>query len=152
MHRDPARFFKYTFSEQFHSVVKQAVRESDALRHDYVGTGHMMLALLREDRGPAAEILAALNVNREEAAVRLLANQRPGNQTQPMGERPYTTRAVRAIEHAMESADQFRELTIDVDHLLIGLMSVDEGIAAQVLSREGVTAEAVTEEAKRLRQ
>ena len=145
------RFMRYSYSDAVRSVLAQAAREADDLRHDYLGTAHILLALLREDAGPATTILFALQLDRESARTRLLERLRPGTLAVPLGELPYTTRARRVLEAAMTSADEFSESTVDVDHLLIGLMSVDEGIAASTLASWGVSAEAVMREARRLR-
>ena len=144
-------FQRYTFSDAIRSVLKQAVREAALLQHDYLGTGHILLALLREEGGPAARVLTALKVDRDSARARTLETLLPGNQTEPMGERPYTTRARRVLESAMASADEFMESGVDTDNLLIGLVSVEECLAARTLAQAGATAAAVREEARRLR-
>ena len=145
------RFLRYTFSDGTRSVLWQAIRESDALRHDNLGTGHILLALLREDAGPAAGILAALKVDRDVARTRALEELSPGDGTEPLGERPYTAEARRALESAMASADESGESNVDTDHLLIGLVAVEDGLAARALAACGATAAAVREEARRLR-
>jgi len=145
------RFLRYKYSDAIRSVIKEAVGEAATLQHDHLGTGHILLALLREETGPSAGILAALKIDRGSARTRALACLRPGNQTEPMGERPYTRRARRVLEAAMASADVFMESNVDTDHLLIGLMSVEECLAARTLALAGATIAAVREEARRRR-
>jgi ATP-dependent Clp protease ATP-binding subunit ClpC len=143
---------EHTGSKALMSVVHEALREADALRHDYIGTGHLLAALLRDNDGRAAKVLATLGVDRESARTRILSTMPPGALTAPMGERPYTSRARRALERSMSSADDCMESDLDTDHLLIGLLSVEEGLAAQALAAHGVTVDAVAREMRRVRE
>jgi ATP-dependent Clp protease ATP-binding subunit ClpC len=138
-------------TEALQSVVSRSVREADDLRHEAVGTSHLLLALLRECSGRAMEILAALNVDREEARSRILAEFSPGGETKPLSERPYTPSAVQALQCAMACAVEFEESELDADHLLVGLVSVNDGWAAKILEHYGVTEMRVRQEARRLR-
>jgi ATP-dependent Clp protease ATP-binding subunit ClpC len=141
----------YTSSETLLSVVMHAMQEADALRHDHVGTGHLLLAILRDDAGPATRILNTLGVDRDATRSRALDALEPGDQTQPMGERPYTQRAVRALQEMMKRAMARGDSVLDADDLLISLVSIEDSLAARALADSGVTAEAVVREAQRFR-
>jgi ATP-dependent Clp protease ATP-binding subunit ClpC len=143
---------EHTGSKALMSVVHQALREADALRHDYIGTGHLLAALLRDNDGRAAKVLAMLGVDCDTARTRILSAMQPGALTAPMGERPYTSRARRALERSIASADEFMESDLDTDHLLIGLLSVEEGLAAQALAVDGITVDAVASAMQRIRE
>ena len=143
---------QYTFSDGVRSILSLAVEEADALHHDYLGTGHILLALLRDVEGPAADILAALQVDREDVRRHLLKTLRPGNQMERMGERPYTARAKRVLESAMASTAEFGGFEVRSDNLLIGLASLPDSMATQALASRGVNAPEVINEARRRRQ
>jgi ATP-dependent Clp protease ATP-binding subunit ClpC len=146
-------FSRYSFSDQFRAILEQAVRESDSLRHDHLGTGHILLAVLGEERGNAATILDALSADRQSIRAQMIATLDPGSAAvPPNGERPYSAGARKVLELAMASAGEFGEVTVDGDHLLIGLVSVDEAAAARILAQAGVTREMVIQEARRRRQ
>jgi ATP-dependent Clp protease ATP-binding subunit ClpC len=138
---------EHTGSKALMSVVHQALREADALRHDYIGTGHLLAALLRDNDGRAAKVLAMLGVDCDTARTRILSAMQPGALTAPMGERPYTSRARRALERSIASADEFMESDLE-----IGLLSVEEGLAAQALAVDGITVDAVASAMQRIRE
>lgn len=142
----------YRSSDALLAVVMHAMQEADALHHDHIGTGHLLLALLRDDAGSATRILSTLGVDRDAARTRTLAALAPGDRTQPMAERPYTQRAVRALHDMMSRADDRDDHLLDADDLLISLVSIEDSIAARTLADGGVKPEDLVREAQRFRE
>jgi ATP-dependent Clp protease ATP-binding subunit ClpC len=142
----------HTFSDRAQQVMARAASEAAALQHDYVGTGHMALALLGEAEGAAAAVLEALHVDRVAASERIRSKLKPGKQIKPMAERPYTSRAIRSLEGSMAGANELEDTLVDVEHLLIGLTSVPESLAAEALASYGVTRAVALSQARRLRE
>ena len=146
-------FSRYSFSDEIRTIIEQAVRESDSLHHNHLGTGHILLAILAEEQGSAATILDALSADRQGIRTQLMGTLEPGSTVlPPKAERPYSAGARKVLELAMASAGEFGENTVDGGHLLIGLTSVDEAAAASILAQAGVTRELVIQEARRPRQ
>ena len=131
------------FSERAKSVLAQAHTESVKLRHDATGSGHILLAILREADGRAADILTALNVDRDDAAARVLAKLGPGTRTGEIGELAYARDGKGVLEKAIAIAAESGDSVADVGHLLAGLLAVHTGDGGQVLLSMGVTAAAV---------
>ena|SRR5687767_2278929 len=125
------------------AVLERAVAESARLNHEYIGTEHLALALLRLNAGIAASVLQDLGVDAEklraaiEAAVPTSAPRADGEPS-----RPFTTRAQHAYALAQESALALGDTALGAEHLLAGLVQ-EPGIGGQILSHHGVTADAV---------
>ena len=146
-------FSSYSFSDDFRAILEQAVRESDSLHHNHLGVEHILLAVLGEERGNAATILDALSADRQSIRAQVVEALKPGSTViPPHAERPYSTGARKVLERAMASARELGDVTVGGGHLLIGLVSVDEGAVASTLAQAGVTRELVIEEARRRRQ
>ena len=131
----------YDFTKRVRAVLARAREEAARLEHEYVGTEHLLLALARNDEGAAALVLERLNVDREALIRRVDAAVRPGGR--PASARgsdlPYTSRARVVLEKAMAAAAELNHSYVDTEHLLLGLILEERGIAAQVLSAVGVT-------------
>jgi len=137
-------------SNRLRAVLTQANLEAEALRHDYVGTEHLLLSLLKEDEGPASQVLKALGVGRAELRRGLLKLVRPGKSTAHMSKRPYTSRVKKVLEYAVEDARDLpggarrgSDVQLDTQHLLAGLAMEEKGLAAQALASFGVNPVAV---------
>jgi ATP-dependent Clp protease ATP-binding subunit ClpA len=123
------------FSDRARTVLQRANGHAQRLNHEYVGTGHILLALIEEGSGVAAEVLG-----RHVELIRWLLERRlpsrpgrPGAAT--MGSLPMTPRAMRAIEFALAQAESLGHLYADTGEILLGLMHETEGVAAQLLTK-----------------
>ena len=131
---------KYNFHEDVRRALSCARDEAVQLGHDYVGTEHMLLGLLCVVDSRAVRLLEELGATAEEVRASLEGSVRRGRGTAPRsGELPYTSRAKKALEFAMASTRDLRHQEIDTEHLLVGLLREEKGIAAQVLARFGIT-------------
>src|SRR5688572_12900747 len=127
-----------------------AREEAIRLQHDYVGTEHILLGLIREGEGVAAAVLMNLNVDLEQIHERIEESVRKGKATIALGELPYTSRAKKVLEYAMAEARELNHSYVGTEHLLLGLLREEKGIAAQVLNSLGVTLEEARAETLKL--
>ncbi len=138
----PARAeMNYNFTDRVRKVLAMAREEAIRLQHDYVGTEHILLGLIREGEGVAAAVLTNLSVDLEKIHERVEESVRKGKATIALGELPYTSRAKKVLEFAMAEARDFTHSYVGTEHLLLGLLREEKGIAAQVLNSLGVTLE-----------
>ena len=139
----PSRFEK--FSERARRVLSLAQEEAQRFNHNYIGTEHILLGLVRETEGVAARVLSNLNVElvKVRSAVEFIIGR--GERPTP-GEIGLTPRAKKVIELAVDEARRLNHHYIGTEHLLIGLMREGEGVAAGVLESLGVSLEKVREE------
>ena len=129
----------YNFTDRVRKVLAMAREEAIRLQHDYVGTEHILLGLIREGEGVAAAVLQNLSVDLEQIHERVEESVRKGKATIALGELPYTSRAKKVLEFAMAEARDFNHSYVGTEHLLLGLLREEKGIAAQVLNSLGVT-------------
>ncbi len=136
---------KYNFTDDVRRALAEARNEALRLSHDYVGTEHVLLGLLRLPESRAAGVLEALGATPErvrsavESMVRKGAAARPGRGP----DLPYTSRAKKVLEFAMDDAKRTGAAYVDTEQLLAGLLREEKGIAAQVLNALGVTVDAM---------
>ena len=131
----------YNFTDRVRKVLAMAREEAIRLQHDYVGTEHILLGLIREGEGVAAAVLTNLNVDLEQIHERIEESVRKGKATIALGELPYTSRAKKVLEYAMAEARELNHSYVGTEHLLLGLLREEKGIAAQVLNTLGVSLE-----------
>ena len=120
------------FTERARQVVVLAQEEARALKHNYIGTEHLLLGLLREEEGVAARVLDSLDVSVEEvraAVVRIVGS----GEESPQGQIPFTPRAKKVLELALREALSLGHNYIGTEHILLGLVREDEGVAARIL-------------------
>jgi hypothetical protein len=136
------------FTDPARDVVVLAQDEARALRHGYLGTEHILLALLAVEEGVAAEALRALGVQLDAArsAVREIIGE---GETAPPAQLPFTPRSKKTLELALREALKLGHNYIGTEHLLLALSSQEEGVAAQVLRRLGVDDEHLRAEVER---
>jgi len=133
------------FTDRAKTIMQLASQEAQRLRHVYIGTEHILLGLLREREGVAANVLRSLRVDLRDIrreVERLIA---VGPET-TKGELPLTPRTKRVIEYAVAAARELNCNYIGTEHILLGLLREREGVAAQVLGRLGVTEDKTTTE------
>ena len=142
-----SRFEK--FSERARRVLSLAQEEAQRFNHNYIGTEHILLGLVRETDGVAAKVLSNLGVelNKVRSAVEFIIGR--GERATP-GEIGLTPRAKKVIELAVDEARRLNHHYIGTEHLLIGLMREGEGVAAGVLESLGVSLDKVRGETSRI--
>jgi len=126
-------------------VLAMAREEAIRMRHDYVGTEHILLGLVRERNGPAAKMLDAAGIDPETVRQRVNEVVRTGYSTVQTGELPYTSRSKKTLEYAMDSARELDQGYVGTEHLLLGLVRGEKSIAAQVLNSFGLSLERALE-------
>ena len=141
----------YNFTERVRKVLQFAREEALAIRHEYVGTEHILLGLCREGEGVAAAALQQLNVDAEDVRDSILKVVKAGVAGSHMPvDLPYTSRAKRTLELSIQEAHELQHSYVGTEHLLLGLLREERGIAAQVLVSLGATTEKVRVEVLRL--
>src|SRR5687767_14412269 len=129
----------YNFTDRVRKVLMMAYEEAIRMQHDYVGTEHILLGLVREGEGVAAAVLQRADVDAAAVFKRIEEVVRKGKATIALGELPYTSRSKKVLEYAMGAAKHFGHKYVGTEHLLIGLLKEEKGIAAQVLNSLGLT-------------
>lgn len=138
------------FSDQARRVVVLAQEEARMLNHNSIGTEHLLLGLVREGDGVAAQVLQSLGLDL--AAVRQQAAEIAGQDKQgqdepgPSGHTPFTARAKRVLELSLREAMQFGDSQIGTEHILLGVVRVGDSVAAQVLIALGTNPNQVRHE------
>ena len=141
----------YNFTERVRKVLAMAREEAARLHHEYVGTEHILLGLIREGEGVAAAVLQHLNVDLDEIQQKIEETVKKGKAAQATGpDLPYTSRAKKVLELAMGEARELGHSYVGTEHLLLGLLREEKGIAAQVLADANVTLEAARADTLRL--
>src|SRR5690242_14210236 len=141
----------YNFTERVRKVLAMAREEAARLHHEYVGTEHILLGLIREGEGVAATVLQNLSVELDEIQQKIEETVKKGKAAQTTGpDLPYTSRAKKVLELAMSEARELNHSYVGTEHLLLGLLREEKGIAAQVLTDAGVNLEAARAETLRI--
>ncbi len=130
----------YNFTDRVRKVLSMARQEATRLKHDYVGTEHILLGLIREGGGVAAHVLRNLGLDLAQVHERIEQSVRKGKATMGLGELPYTSPAKKVLEYAMGEARELNHSYVGTEHLLLGLLRESKGIAAQVLNAMGASA------------
>jgi ATP-dependent Clp protease ATP-binding subunit ClpC len=134
------------FTDRARKVMGLAKAEAQRLNHEYIGTEHILLGLVQEGSGVAANVLKQMNIDlkRIRNEIEKIVKGSPTMVTQ--GNLPFTPRAKKVLELAVEEASNLGHNYIGTEHLLLGLIKENEGIAARVLLNLGVKLEEVREE------
>jgi ATP-dependent Clp protease ATP-binding subunit ClpC len=141
----------YSFTDRVRRVLQIAREEAARLGQDYVGTEHILLALIREGEGVAVAVLTNLSVDFDAIQQRIEHAVKKGNAATPAGpDLPYTSRAKNVLELAMSEARHLHSKYVETEHLLLGVLAEEKGIAAQALGDAGVTLQAARAETFRL--
>ncbi len=141
----------YNFTERVRKVLAMAREEAARLHHEYVGTEHILLGLIREGEGVAATVLQNLSVELDDIQQKIEETVKKGKAGQTTGpDLPYTSRAKKVLELAMSEARELSHSYVGTEHLLLGLLREEKGIAAQVLTDAGVNLDAARTETLRI--
>src|SRR4051794_27677542 len=134
------------FTERAQRVILIAQEEAKRLNHDYVGTEHILLGLIALGEGVAAQVLANLGVDLRRVRTEIEKIVGTGDNVMLLGEIPFTPRAKKVLELAVEEAQNMGHNYVGTEHLLLGLIREEEGVAARVLENLGVRLDVVREE------
>ncbi len=134
------------FTERAQRVILIAQEEAKRLNHDYVGTEHLLLGLIALGEGVAAQVLANLGVDLRRVRNEIEKIVGTGDNVMLLGEIPFTPRAKKVLELAVEEAQNMGHNYVGTEHLLLGLIREEEGVAARVLENLGVRLDIVREE------
>jgi ATP-dependent Clp protease ATP-binding subunit ClpC len=134
------------FTDRARKVMQLANQEAQRFNHEYVGTEHVLLGLIKEGSGVAANVLKNLDVDLRKIRLEVEKIVQSGPDMVTMGKLPQTPRAKKVIEYAIEEARNLNHNYVGTEHLLLGLLREQEGVAAQVLMNLGLKLEEVREE------
>ena len=137
------------FTERARQVVVFAQDESRRLGHHHIGTEHILLGLLREEEGLAARVLAVLDVTLDDARAEVVRAVGRG-EVSPTGQIPFTPGGKKTLELALREAVALGHTYIGTEHILLGVVAADEGVAASVLRGHDVDPERIRQEVIRM--
>ena len=134
------------FTDRARKVMQLANQEAQRFNHEYIGTEHILLGLVKEGSGVAANVLKNLDIDLRKIRLEVEKIVQAGPDMVTMGKLPQTPRAKKVIEYAIEEARNLNHNYVGTEHLLLGLLREQEGVAAQVLLNLGLKLEDVREE------
>ena len=134
------------FTENVKQVMKLAREESARLGHNYIGTEHLLLGIIKDGKGKAVAVLTNLGLSLETVKQSVEDYVTTSGGTMTIGEVPFTPRARQILEVAANEAKEMKTQFIDVEHLLLALLKDKEGVAAQILAAFGVDYKTAMEE------
>ncbi len=134
------------FTDRARKVMQLANQEAQRFNHEYIGTEHMLLGLVKEGTGVAANVLKNLDVDLRKIRLEVEKLVQTGPEMVTMGKLPQTPRAKKVVEYSMEEARNLNHNFVGTEHILLGLLREQEGVAAQVLMNLGLKLEEVREE------
>src|SRR5579885_2113435 len=134
------------FTDRARKVMQLANQEAQRFNHEYIGTEHILLGLVKEGSGVAANVLKNLDIDLRKIRLEVEKIVQSGPDMVTMGKLPQTPRAKKVIEYAIEEARNLNHNYVGTEHLLLGLLREQEGVAAQVLMNLNLKLEDVREE------
>ncbi|MCC6952396.1 MAG: ATP-dependent Clp protease ATP-binding subunit [Phycisphaerales bacterium] len=134
------------FTDRARKVMALANQEAQRLNHEYIGTEHVLLGLVKEGSGVGANVLRNLDVDLRRVRLEVEKLVKAGSEMVTLGRLPQTPRAKKVIEYAIEEARNLNHNYVGTEHLLLGLLREHDGVAAQVLINLGLKLEDVREE------
>lgn len=134
------------FTDRARKVMALANQEAQRFNHEYIGTEHILLGLVKEGSGVGANVLKNLEIDLRKVRMEVERLVKSGPDMVTMGKLPQTPRAKKVIEFAIEEARNLNHNYVGTEHLLLGLLREQDGVAAQVLMNIGIKLEEVREE------
>src|SRR3982751_4166413 len=134
------------FTDRARKVMALAKQEAQRFNHEHIGNEHILLGLVKEGSGVGANVLKNLDVDLRKVRLEVEKLVKSGPDMVTMGKLPQTPRAKKVIEYAIEEARNLNHNYVGTEHLLLGLLREQEGVAAQVLMNLGLKLEEVREE------
>jgi len=138
------------FTDRARKVMALANQEAQRFNHEYIGTEHILLGVVKEGSGVGANVLKNLEVDLRKTRVEVEKCVKSGPETVTMGRLPQTPRAKKVIQFAIDEARDLGQNYVGTEHLLLGLLREKDGVAAQVLNNLGVGLESIRTETVRL--
>jgi hypothetical protein len=140
----------YNFTDRVRRVLQMAREEAARLRHEYVGTEHLLLGIIRDGDGAAATVLKNLHIHLDQTRRHIEQTVKRGKAARTVNrDLPYTLRAKKVLEFAMSEARELHHSYVGTEHLLLGLLREEQGIAAQALFDASLTLESTRKEVLR---
>ncbi len=133
-------------TDRARKVMALANQEAQRFNHEYIGTEHILLGLVKEGSGVGANVLKNLGIDLRKVRLEVEKLVKSGPEMVTMGKLPQTPRAKKVIEYAIEEARNLNHNYVGTEHLLLGLLREQDGVAAQVLLNLGLKLEEVREE------
>src|SRR5438045_1174791 len=134
------------FTDRARKVMQLANQEAQRFNHEYIGTEHVLLGLVKEGSGVAANVLKNLDIDLRKIRLEVEKLVQSSPEVGTPGKLPQTPRAKKVIEYSIEEARNLNHNYVGTEHLLLGLLREQEGVAAQVLMNLGLRLEDVREE------
>lgn len=131
------------FTDRSRAVIQLANQEAQRFNHEYVGTEHILLGLVKEGSGIAAHVLKNLDVDLRKIRLEVEKIVHSGPAMLTIGKLPYTPRARRVLEFAIKEANALSHNYVGTEHVLLGLLREQEGVASDVLRALGLSTEQV---------
>ena len=131
------------FTDRARKVFQQAIQEAIRFNHEHVGTEHILLGLLKEDSGVAAFVLKELDLDLHRIRLEIERLVQTGPDMVNLAKPPQTPRTKKVIENSMEESRKLKHGYVGTEHLLLGLMREQEGVAGAVLANFGLTVDGV---------
>jgi uncharacterized protein (TIGR03067 family) len=138
------------FTNRAQKVMQLANQEAQRFNHEYIGTEHILLGLVKEGSGSAVNVLKNLDINPRKIIVEVAKLVQSGPDRVTMGKLPQTPRAKKVIEYAIEEARHLNHNYVGTEHLFLGLLREPDGVAGQVLRNLGLRLEDARKEVRRL--
>src|SRR5437879_2984570 len=128
------------FTDRARKVMQLANQEAQRFNHEYIGTEHILLGLVKEGSGVAANVLKNLDIDLRKIRLEVenIVQHGPGGEQVVMGRLPHTPRAKKVIEYSVEEARNLNHNYVGTEHLLLGLLREEEGVEAQVMMKLGL--------------
>jgi ATP-dependent Clp protease ATP-binding subunit ClpC len=134
------------FTDRARKVMALANQEAQRFNHEYIGTEHILLGLVKEGSGVGATVLKNLDVDIKKLRLEIEKHVKSGPDMVTMGKLPQTPRAKKVIEYAIEEARALNHNYVGTEHILLGILRENEGVAAQILMDIGLRLEEVRQE------
>ncbi len=134
------------FTDRARKVMQLANQEAQRFNHEYIGTEHILLGLVKEGSGVAANVLKNLDVDLRKIRLEVEKLVQSGPEMVTMGKLPQTPRAKKVFEYSMEEARNLNHNYVGTEHILLGLLREQEGVAAQTLTNLGLKLDEVRDE------
>jgi hypothetical protein len=138
------------FTDRARKVMQLANQEAQRLYHEYIGTEHILLGLVKEVSGVAANVLKNLHLDLRKIRLEVERLVQSGPDMVTMGKLPLTPRAQKVIEYSMEEARSLNHNYVGTEHILLGLLREDFGVAAQILMNFGLNMKVVRAEIEKV--
>src|SRR5512144_214602 len=137
------------FTDRARKVMALANQEAQRFNHEYIGTEHILLGLVKEGSGVGATVLKNLDIDLRKVRLEVEKLVKSGPDMVTMGKLPQTPRAKKVIEYAIEEARALNHNYVGTEHILLGLLREEHGGAARALAAVGVGLDAARDEVRR---